>query len=136
MKVYVDTNILVDLVCARENFLEDAQRLFALGYIGRIQLVVSALSFVNTVYIGRKYDRKQLVEKLREVSRFVDVVDLKGDVVLWALTSGWKDYEDATQSRTAWSESCDCVVTRNKKDFENSSVPVFLVKELLDTMVQ
>lgn len=55
MRVYIDTNILVDLVLARKDFLSDAQRLFALGYANEIQLLVSALSFVNTLYIGKKY---------------------------------------------------------------------------------
>ena len=55
MRAYVDTNILVDLVLARQEFLPNAQRVFALGYAGEVQLVVSALSFVNTIYLGRKY---------------------------------------------------------------------------------
>jgi len=50
MRAYIDTNILVDLVFAREKFLQDAQRIFALGYANEVQLVVSALSFVNTVH--------------------------------------------------------------------------------------
>ena len=56
MKVYIDTNILIDLVCLREPFAEQAQKLFALGYIGKLSLITSALSFVNTIYIGRKYN--------------------------------------------------------------------------------
>ena len=55
MKVYIDTNILIDLVCSREEFLSDAQSLFSLGYAGKIQLSLSALSFINAVYISRKY---------------------------------------------------------------------------------
>ena len=55
MRAYVDTNILVDLVLSRQEFLPDAQRVFAIGYAGEAQLVVSALSFVNTVYLGRAH---------------------------------------------------------------------------------
>ncbi len=55
MKAYVDTNILVDLVLARQEFLFDAQRVFAVGYADDAQIMVSALSFVNTVYLARKY---------------------------------------------------------------------------------
>ena len=54
MRVYIDTNILVDLVLSRQEFLPDAQRVFALGYAGEAQLMVSALSFINTVYLGKK----------------------------------------------------------------------------------
>ena len=41
MRAYIDTNILVDLVLARQEFLPDAQRVFALGYAGEVQLMVS-----------------------------------------------------------------------------------------------
>ena len=51
MRVYIDTNILVDLVLSRQEFLPDAQRVFALGYADEAQLMVSALSFINTVYL-------------------------------------------------------------------------------------
>lgn len=48
MRAYIDTNILVDLVLARQEFLPDAQRVFALGYAGEAVLMVSALSFIRT----------------------------------------------------------------------------------------
>ena len=68
MKVYIDTNILIDLVCLREPFAEQAQKLFALGYIGKLSLITSALSFVNTIYIGRKYNYIDVKDKLNEIS--------------------------------------------------------------------
>ena len=70
MKAYVDTNILVDLVLAREEFLSQAQSIFALGYCGEVQLVVSALSFVNTIYLGKKYrfPSEEVARKLRLIA--------------------------------------------------------------------
>lgn len=99
MRAYVDTNILVDLVLSRQEFLPDAQRVFTIGYAGEAQLVVSALSFVNTVYLGRKYKfpMDDVLSKLRMIADFVDVADLSGQNVVDMLTSGWRDYEDATQ---------------------------------------
>ncbi len=43
MRAYVDTNILVDLVLSRQEFLLDAQRVFALGYSGEVRLLVKRL---------------------------------------------------------------------------------------------
>ena len=126
MRAYVDTNILVDLVLSRQEFLPDAQRVFAIGYAGEAQLVVSALSFVNTVYLGRKYKfpMDDVLSKLRMIADFVDVSDLSGQNVVDMLNSGWRDYEDATQHRSAIDEQADCIVTRNKKDFKASTLPV------------
>lgn len=92
MRAYIDTNILVDLVLSREDFLQDAQRIFALGYAGDAQLMVSALSFVNTVYLGKKYKfpAEEIMSKLRMIADFVEVVDLRGQNVVDMLESGWK----------------------------------------------
>ena len=54
MKVYVDTNVLVDFVCNRQGFVEEAKKLFAHGYMEEYELMTSALSIVNAVYIGHK----------------------------------------------------------------------------------
>ena len=134
MRAYIDTNILVDLVLSRQEFLPDAQRVFALGYAGEAQLTVSALSFVNTVYLGRKYKypMDEVYAKLGMIADFVDVADLRGENVIDMLSSGWKDYEDATQHRSAIDEQADCIVTRNKKDFKASTIEVLTPVEFFD----
>lgn len=134
MRAYIDTNILVDLVLSRQEFLPDAQRVFALGYAGEAQLTVSALSFINTVYLGRKYKypMDEVYAKLRMIADFVEVADLRGGNVIDMLSSGWKDYEDATQYRSAIDEQADCIVTRNKKDFKASTIEVLTPVEFFD----
>ena len=134
MRAYIDTNILVDLVLSRKEFLPDAQRIFALGYAGEAQLMVSALSFVNTIYLGRKYKfpTEDVYEKLRLIADFVDVVDLRGQNVVDMLNSGWKDYEDATQHRSAIDEQATCIVTRNKKDYKHSTIEVLSPSEFIN----
>lgn len=131
MRAYIDTNILVDLVLSRQEFLPDAQRVFALGYAGEAQLMVLALSFVNTVYLGKKYKypADDVMAKLRMIADFVDVADLRGQNVIDMLDSGWKDYEDATQYRSAVEEQADCIVTRNKKDYKASTIEVLTPTE-------
>lgn len=136
MRAYIDTNILVDLVLARQEFLPDAQRVFALGYAGEVQLIVSALSFVNTIYLGRKYKypMDEVYTKLRLIADFVDVADLSGQNVVEMLSNGWKDYEDATQYRSAVDELADCIVTRNKKDYKASTIEVVTPSEFFTRM--
>lgn len=71
-------------------------------------------------------------ESLLAVSKFVDILDLKASVVVDMLSSTWKDYEDATQNQTALIGMADCIVTRNKKDFKGSSLPVYTISELFE----
>lgn len=76
--------------------------------------------------------RQELREKLYEISKFVDVVDLKGMTVVEALNGEWKDYEDAVQFGNARTVYADYIVTRNKKDFALSDIPVYTVEEILE----
>ena len=134
MTVFVDTNILIDLLCERESFVQSARMLFAYGYSGRLTLVLSSLSLVNAVYIARKYGYIDVRERLDDITEFVEVVDLRKEVAKRALTCEWKDYEDAVQYMSAIKENADCIVTRNKKDFRKSVIPVYTIEELMSLM--
>ncbi len=131
MKVFVDTNILIDFVTGREPFSADADRIFALGVMGDVTLAVSALSYVTSMYVAHKYGYKNVKDSLLALSRFVEISDLQASIAVKALSSGWKDYEDATQHQTALKVNADCIVTRNKKDFSESALPVYTPAELL-----
>ena len=103
----------------------------ALGCMGKVKLLTSALSYVTAMYVAHKYDYQKVKESLIAVSSFIEVQDLKCCTVIEMLSSDWKDYEDATQNQTAISCDADCIVTRNIKDFRESSLPVYTVEEIL-----
>lgn len=130
MRVYVDTNVLIDFVCQRDVFAEPANKLMALGCMGKIKLQTSALSYVTTMYVAHKYGYQNVKELLMALTQFLDVQDLQAKTVIEMLSSNWKDYEDATQNQTALLSNADCIVTRNKKDFSLSSLPVYTANEL------
>ncbi len=134
MKVFVDTNVLIDFVADRKDFAADADRLFALGVIGRIKHMTSALSYVTAMYVAHKYNYQNVEDSLLAISNFVEVLDLQANTVVEMLTEGWKDYEDATQNATAIKANADCIVTRNKKDFKNSTLPIYTIEELFGVL--
>lgn len=134
MRVFVDTNVLIDYVCKRETFFMSAKAVFASCYLGKSQIAVSALSIVNSVYIGRKYGSEVLKSKLLALSNMIEVVDLPATTVLNNLTTDWKDYEDALQYNSALAYEADCIVTRNKKDYERSSLPVYTADEYISLL--
>ena len=131
MKVYVDTNVLIDFVCQREEFAGPANCLMALGCMGKVQLQTLSLSYVTAMFVAQKYNRQNVAESLLFVSEFVEILDLRAKTVVEMLSSGWKDYEDATQHATAIIANADCIITRNPKDFTDSSLPVYSVGGLL-----
>lgn len=131
MKVFVDTNILIDLVCNREKFADEAELLFSLAYQEKIIIVISALSYVNTIYISKKYgfSLSEIKNSLIHISSFTETADCSGDAVSWALSCNWKDYEDAIQYKSAQASKCTSIITRNPKDFKGSTLPIYSIEE-------
>ena len=54
MRVFIDTNVFLDLLCKREGFFADSLSVFDLAVDGRIELLISDLSIANIKYITRK----------------------------------------------------------------------------------
>ena len=52
-------------------------------------------------------------------------------VVRQALDSAFTDFEDALQHFSAKTVDADCIVTRNKKDFDCSEIPVYELDEFM-----
>ena len=52
-KVFVDTDICIDLLSGRKPFNKTAQILFSLADLGKVKIYVSSLSFANIDYLLR-----------------------------------------------------------------------------------
>lgn len=135
MKVFVDTNVFIDYICKREQFFVPAKGVIAACILEEYEIIISSLTIVNTLYIGRKYGTEVLKSKLLAFSNNIVVADLPASLVLEALNSDWKDYEDSLQYATAMQREANCIVTRNKKDFEKTQIPVYTPDEFLATLV-
>ena len=131
-KLLVDTNIVIDLLSKREEFFQEAQELFTLADNNKVELYVSALTFANTHYLLSKYQKLDDARKtLIKFKVLVKVSPLDDKIVELALVSDFKDFEDAIQYHTALENEIDIIITRNKKDFKNSKLPVMTAKEYL-----
>lgn len=133
MKVLVDTNIILDVLCRRPDFYEDSAKVLKLCEVKRIEGAVSALSIPNIIYIMRKeLDAKKTKEVLDKLSLIFTIVDLKADDLKRAAKMSFKDYEDAVQSACASRIRANYVITRNIKDFTESRIPAIKPAELFD----
>ncbi|MBK9254996.1 MAG: PIN domain-containing protein [Saprospiraceae bacterium] len=131
-RLLVDTNIVLDLLSKREEFYYEAQELFTLADNKKVELFVSALTFANTHYLLCKYQKLDNARKtLIKFKVLVSVSPLDDKVIELALVSDFKDFEDAIQYHTALENGIDIIITRNKKDFKNSKLPIMTAKEYL-----
>lgn len=133
-KIFIDTNILVDLLTDREPYTKFAIEIFDKASSKKIKLFTSSHSIATTHYLLKKYsEEKQLRDTLFKLLDFINVVAIDQDIIKKALKSKHKDFEDGIQIIAAYSiEKIDCIVTRNKKDFKHSEILVLSPDELMN----
>ena len=131
-KVFLDTNIIVDLIADRRPFSKYAIEIFNKAEEKKIEIFISSHSIATTHYLLKKYlDEKPLREVLYNLLDYLTVVPVDIDVLKKGLRSKHKDFEDAIQVLCASSiEKIDCIVTRNTKDFKDCEILVMTPDEL------
>ena len=118
MKVFLDTNIILDLLLQREGW-ELSARILSLHDKGRIRLCVSVLTMVNVAYVYRKTVGEALaVVNIKYISALMDVLPMDAAMMEEAILAGGRNFEDSFQAIAAASAGCDAIVTRNVRDFE------------------
>ncbi len=136
IKILVDTNVIIDLLAKREKFYLDSLHLFSLADQGKIQIIISTLSIANTHYLLNDVMKmKEARVVIRKFKVLVDSYALSDKIIELSLNDkNFKDFEDGIQYYTALEANCNAIITRNTKDFKNSSIPVFRPKEYLVKM--
>ena len=134
--IFLDSNIIIDLLSDREPFSEEAARIFDLSSKGKSKLYVSALSYNNIYYIlRRQFSHSETIKMLTALNDWTEMLDASKEIVNKSLQSEFNDFEDAIQYYTALSyENIDCIVTRNTKDYKKSILSVMTPTEVLSCL--
>ena len=133
-KLFLDTNIILDLLAYRMPFYTEAAQLFSLADKKEIKLSISFLSLADIHYIMTKQTSSIEVRKiLRKFKVLVNVLPLDDKILDLALNSDFHDFEDAIQYFTAIENDQDVIITRNQSDFKESKIPVMTAGEFLKT---
>ena len=118
----------------REPFCAKAQLIYQLCIWGDIELFVSDLTIVNTVYVAQrqKVPLDNIYNFLQEIRSHIYITEIGADAVDKAITTRNDDFEDMVQYYSAQNCNADYIVTRNKKDFPNDVVAVVTPDELIE----
>jgi predicted nucleic acid-binding protein len=132
MVLLIDTNVVLDVLQNREQFVKESSLIWKLCETCQIKGYISSLSYVNMMYIMRKQLTPEQIEAVfRKLHLIFEFADLESSVLEKAVSMKWKDFEDAVQSATAEAIHADYIVTRNIKDFAQSKIIAFTPAELL-----
>ncbi len=133
-KLFIDTNIVIDLLSRREPFYDESAELFSLADQKKIELTISSLTIANTSYVLlRQTDSKKVKEILRKLRLIVNILPLDDKVIGVALNDdSFTDFEDGLQYFTAIENNQDLIITRNLKDYKESKLPVMTARQFLE----
>lgn len=133
MKIFLDTNILLDVLLKRDPFYADSLEVLKLCEDQKYEAWISIVSVANVFYIGNKFVGKH--ESLRVIEilmQYLNVASGSTELVKMAIESKFSDFEDALQNATATkTKGIKAIITRNVKDFRNSQLPAFTPLEFL-----
>ena len=136
MRLLVDTNVYLEHILEREK-CEVARTFFKTALFRKNQLVITSMSFRDIEYLYQKksHNRELTRRMLSNIySTVYKVVSTTADAAIESIYNDVKDYEDSLQIVAAEESMCDAIVTFNKKDFEQSKVPVFTPEEMIGLM--
>ena len=134
-KIFIDSDILLDALLKRPQFVLDAVNVLVLAdNTAEFQLMTSAVAFVNVHYFLDKYDHINKFQRLKGLRLKISIINVDEKIIDQALKSGNDDFEDMVQYFAAISADVDVILTRNKKDYKQSILPVLTAGEFLNTL--
>ncbi len=132
MNVFIDTNVIIDVLDRRDKFFEASSNVLSLGAENKITLYATALTMANCIYILRKplgYENAlACVNALKEYIHISPLTQTEFDQAFSELSP---DAEDMLQYYSAKAAECEIVITRNGKHFPSTGLPILTPTEFL-----
>jgi predicted nucleic acid-binding protein len=131
-KIFIDSDIILDVLLARELFYEFSAKIFDLGISKKIELYSTAVVFSNVFYfIRKKYEIEKSKELLKKLRQFINVLPVEGRIVDLALNSKFGDFEDGIQYFASKEHNIPVLITRNGKDYKEKEIIIQTADEYI-----
>lgn len=137
MKIFVDTNILLDVLTKREPFYEHSAIIWSLVEERIVEGYISAISVNNVFYISKKLkDLKYAQELVDKLLKDFHIIAVDYEILKLSRTLPDRDYEDLIQYFSAIKSESPYLITRNTKDFPETGLEILAPKTFLDLFIQ
>jgi predicted nucleic acid-binding protein len=132
MKLFVDSDVILDLLAQRDEFYIYSAKLFSLADENKVKLYTSSIVFANLHYLLKKMTNNQTALKsLRRLKALTGILSIDEKIIEQALNSDFNDFEDAVQYFTAVTSRMNIIITRNKSDYKKSKITVSTAEEFI-----
>lgn len=135
MKVLCDTNVLLDVFLERTPFFEASSQIVGLAEQGKIDGWICGTTVTTIFYLlAKALSREKAKKNVKKLLKIFHISNINRVVLEEALDSDFKDYEDGVLYQSAVHANLEAIITRNQKDFQGSSLPVYSPAEFLNAM--
>lgn len=131
MRLFLDTNVVMDMLQRREPFFLAAANLFALSAAEKVELFASPMTYATASYLIGKRDISQVKPLLSQLRTLSHVTIADEATIDQSLASEFEDFEDGLQHFSATRHHIDYIITRNKDDFSHSQIKVLTPAEFM-----
>ena len=124
MKVLIDSNVVLDVLLNRSDFLVNSKTIFDFAEQKQITGCISASAITDIFYfINKKFKDKGMVyETIEKLTFLFSVIPVTETTIAKALTLRWQDFEDAVQYTAAQENGIEYIITRNEADYKTSDI--------------
>jgi predicted nucleic acid-binding protein len=133
--IFIDSDVILDALLKRPGFALPAMNVFLLAADkSNFKAVTSSIAFMNVHYFLDKFDRINKLQLLKGLRSLISIIEVSEVTIDLALKSSFPDFEDAVQYYAAMNAKADVIITRNIKDYKQSSIPVLTAEQFLRTL--
>ncbi len=131
MRILFDTNIILDVLLNRKEFIEISANLVGMVENKNIDGYLCATTITTLDYlISKAINRKQAKIEIQKLLALFKIADVNSIVLKLSINSDFNDFEDAVQYYSGEYSEVEGLVTRNTKDYRNTDLPIYSPDEL------
>lgn len=132
-RVFVDTDVILDVALARNPFLEHSKNVLAMLENNIAIGHLSSNCVANIYYIFRKVGGDENArEFIKKILKYMTVISIEHSDIVEGLKSRMPDFEDALQNYSAIRNQCSCIITRNIDDYESSKLTIYTPSQFIN----
>lgn len=134
---FLDTNVCLDFLGKRSPWHTEADQIIEWHIKNSRELALSVITVPTLSYLLKRYhDTVNIRDVILILFQFTELLDVNEKMMKNGVSRSWDDIEDAIEHECALYHQAECIITRNKKDFEFSEIPVFHPAEWIREFVQ
>ncbi len=132
-QVFIDTDVLLDVLAARQEFLINSSKVLSLCEEGKITGYTSTICVVNCIYLLERLKVPNIRAAIVNLGKIITILPCTSKDIDDSINSMFKDIEDGIQNSIAEnSKKCRIIVTRNIKDYSTSKLEVKTPEQYLE----